>query len=474
MSDASRSGLRATVFVPSGEALELDVGRVVVLRGTVEVWRNHIALRVFRDGLTCDDASDASRMLAERWSCERWTPTPLVPRWRFIAWGALADQPGGARVDIVGVVLTLEPARVFPRPDGTQGVLRKIELCNETCESCVRVTLFLDEAALDTGTELRDLLTHNLTPGVVVALRAAKVELWQGAVALSANASALVLEVDAVAGAIDAPKLTLLRETAAAIAAERPSEGEVAPAAIADDTQLSQPRPPPPPPAPQPPPQPSPAPPTDTVSTLTPPRTRSVVLCEGERERVVGCATAGEALAQLCDKGIGGDFLRAGRMGERLDDAQRLEEVEAELWLGVRGRGGALCMPLSPSSGPDTAIARREVGRGTWRGWRRGVATAAASVLATIAVRPGHRRGTDEHVDSGNCDSVDTAADTDAASDTGERAALVACHAGRREAAMDDTEEGAGAPADVGGGGVACGEVMHVALLGPIVGPHRP
>ena len=77
------------------------------------------------------------------------------------------------------------------------------------------------------------------------------------------------------------------------------------------------------------------------LSASPPPPTRSVVLYEGERERVVGCATVGDALAQLCAKGIDGDFLRAGRMGERLDDAQRLVDVSDELWLGVCGRGGA-------------------------------------------------------------------------------------------------------------------------------------
>ena len=42
---------------------------------------------------------------------------------------------------------------------------------------------------------------------------------------------------------------------------------------------------------------------------------------------------------QLREQGIDGDYLTAGRMGERLDDTHKLAEVDDELWLRVRGRG---------------------------------------------------------------------------------------------------------------------------------------
>ena len=40
--------------------------------------------------------------------------------------------------------------------------------------------------------------------------------------------------------------------------------------------------------------------------------TRSVVICEGERERVTGCETVGDVLAQLTSIGIDGDYLTNG------------------------------------------------------------------------------------------------------------------------------------------------------------------
>ena len=67
---------------------------------------------------------------------------------------------------------------------------------------------------------------------------------------------------------------------------------------------------------------------------------RSVVVGEGERERVTGCQTVGDALAQLASRGIHGDYLTDGRMGEQLCDDKLLSSVDGELWLRVRGRGG--------------------------------------------------------------------------------------------------------------------------------------
>ena len=66
-----------------------------------------------------------------------------------------------------------------------------------------------------------------------------------------------------------------------------------------------------------------------------------MVVCEGERERVIGCETVGDVLSQLASMGVDGDYLTNGRMGERLDDAERLSDIDGELWMRVRGRGGA-------------------------------------------------------------------------------------------------------------------------------------
>ena len=77
---------------------------------------------------------------------------------------------------------------------------------------------------------------------------------------------------------------------------------------------------------------------TAQLSTLAP--ERSVVICEGQRERVRGCATVLDVLHALAGRGIDGDYLTAGRLGDRLDEARLLSDVADELWLRVRGRGG--------------------------------------------------------------------------------------------------------------------------------------
>ena len=74
---------------------------------------------------------------------------------------------------------------------------------------------------------------------------------------------------------------------------------------------------------------------------------------EGERERVTGCETVGDVLAQLTSMGIDGDYLTNGRMGERLNDAERLSDMDGELWMRVRGRGGARESGCGEESGEE-------------------------------------------------------------------------------------------------------------------------
>ena len=68
--------------------------------------------------------------------------------------------------------------------------------------------------------------------------------------------------------------------------------------------------------------------PTLSPQPSPPPSSRSVVICEGERERVIGCETVGDVLSQLASMGVDGDYLTNGRMGERLDDAERLSDID--------------------------------------------------------------------------------------------------------------------------------------------------
>ena len=78
-----------------------------------------------------------------------------------------------------------------------------------------------------------------------------------------------------------------------------------------------------------------------------------MVICEGERERVIGCETVGDVLSQLASMGVDGDYLTNGRMGERLDDAERLSDIDGELWMRVRGRGGARRLDINDGGGGE-------------------------------------------------------------------------------------------------------------------------
>ena len=77
------------------------------------------------------------------------------------------------------------------------------------------------------------------------------------------------------------------------------------------------------------------------------------MICEGERERVIGCETVGDVLSQLASMGVDGDYLTNGRMGERLDAAERLSDIDGELWMRVRGRGGARESGCGEESGEE-------------------------------------------------------------------------------------------------------------------------
>ena len=132
--------------------------------------------------------------------------------------------------------------------------------------------------------------------------------------------------------------------------------GSVPPFAGSDDTaelDMSQPLPSAPQPPPAPPPSPPPSPPTLSPQPSPPPSSRSVVICEGERERVIGCETVGDVLSQLASMGVDGDYLTNGRMGERLDDAERLSDIDGELWMRVRGRGGARGLDINDGGGGE-------------------------------------------------------------------------------------------------------------------------
>ena len=123
-----------------------------------------------------------------------------------------------------------------------------------------------------------------------------------------------------------------------------------------DDTVelvTSQPLPSAPQPPPAPPASPPPSPPTLSPQPSPPPSSRSVVICEGERERVIGCETVGDVLSQLASMGVDGDYLTHGRMGERLDDAERLSDIDGELWMRVRGRGGARGLDINDGGGGE-------------------------------------------------------------------------------------------------------------------------
>ena len=191
--------MRLSVFTEIDDALDLACGVPVVVRGVVETWQSYVALRAFRDGLIVGEASEDARRLAEQWRRQQWSVSPLATRWNFVELGAIGNQPAGARCDVVGIVYVVnEPVTYTRRSDGTQGIKRAIELC-DGAERCVRVTLFLDDGD-----------SPRLQRGAVVALRAAKVDLWLGVATLSASASALALDIDGASAAA-------LREVAAEI-----------------------------------------------------------------------------------------------------------------------------------------------------------------------------------------------------------------------------------------------------------------
>lgn len=225
LSDASQRGIRVTVFMESDETPELECGVVVVVRGVVEIRQQQIALRALRDGVTRAESSEDTRRLEHQWRRGCWAPTPLVPRWKFISFDALDDLTAGAIVDVIGVLYGLDPPMKYTRSrDGTTGWLQKIELCDESCERCLRVTVFLDgEVSL------------NLKQGMVVALRAARVNAWQDAISLSVSESAVALDVNAVTVGMDVARASALRATAAKVAEEYAPTGDAAPLEVVDE-----------------------------------------------------------------------------------------------------------------------------------------------------------------------------------------------------------------------------------------------
>ena len=74
---------------------------------------------------------------------------------------------------------------------------------------------------------------------------------------------------------------------------------------------------------------------------------RTIMLPDGERQRVIGCRTVDDALVQLESLRIDGDYLTDGRHGSKLDGCELLSSIDNQLCLRVRGRGGA------PEGGSD-------------------------------------------------------------------------------------------------------------------------
>ena len=100
--------VHVTLFVKDGESLDISVGTIVALRGTVECWNGATSLTVWPDGVACNPRIVEVAHLAEWWRTLVVPPERLALRWSFVRLDALPDKPVGARVDVCGVVLDVE------------------------------------------------------------------------------------------------------------------------------------------------------------------------------------------------------------------------------------------------------------------------------------------------------------------------------------------------------------------------------
>ena len=106
--DGAPCGVRVTLFVKENESLDVAVGTIVALRGTVELWSGTTSLTAGQDGLVCDPKIPEAAQLATWWRTQLAAPKLLAPRWSFVGLDALPGKPVGDRVDVVGVVLAWE------------------------------------------------------------------------------------------------------------------------------------------------------------------------------------------------------------------------------------------------------------------------------------------------------------------------------------------------------------------------------
>lgn len=91
--------------------------------------------------------------------------------------------------------------------DGTKGFRQTIELCDDV-ERCTRATVFLNEDGV-----------LGLERGSILAIRSARVSVWQGVVGISVAASGVVADPDV-------PQVALLRRVAAAVVEGGSGEGD--------------------------------------------------------------------------------------------------------------------------------------------------------------------------------------------------------------------------------------------------------
>ena len=183
--DETEYSIGVTIFQKPDEELELARGMAIALTGVVELSNQRVALRAFHEGVVRDTSTKA-RALAEQFRREQWSPAPLVPRWKPVAFDSLAGKPRDARLDVFGFVLERSnPIAYTRKSDDTEAFRQTIELCDED-ERCVRATVFLDRE-----------VPLTFKRGAIVGLRAAKINEWQGVYSLSVSARGVVFDADA-------------------------------------------------------------------------------------------------------------------------------------------------------------------------------------------------------------------------------------------------------------------------------------
>ena len=175
--DESKRSIKATIFTTDGVVGTISRGTVAALRGTVDKWEGITKLTVWPDGFTLSPSFPAATALAELWRRQPWEYRPLDERWDFTRIDKLAEKltesTSRARVDVAGVVISLEPAVGYVSKAGSDALRCDVTLSDASHRS-VRVRLFL--APHD---------DYAFALGMGLALHAS-VELWNGRVSLRA------------------------------------------------------------------------------------------------------------------------------------------------------------------------------------------------------------------------------------------------------------------------------------------------